>query len=169
MLSKVDFDLKGEAFEYFLEQTTSTENDLGEYFTPRHIVKSIVNLVNPKFGETVYDPFCGTGGFLTESFKYIKDNTIIKDKEQEYTLKHSTIYGREITQNARIAKMNMVLQGDGHSGVEQIDTLANPEMRYIDVVKDDSGNEKKVEKYANLINYYKYAIFSKGKKLTSVL
>ena len=79
ILSRIDFDLKGEAFEHFLEQTTSTENDLGEYFTPRHIVKSIVNIVDPKFGETVYDPFCGTGGFLTESFKHIKDYTIIKN------------------------------------------------------------------------------------------
>lgn len=41
----------------FLEQTTSTENDLGEYFTPRHIVKSMVNLFDPKFGETIYDTF----------------------------------------------------------------------------------------------------------------
>lgn len=144
VLSRIDFDLKREAFEHFLEQTTSTENDLGEYFTPRHIVKSIVNLVDPKFSETVYDPFCETGGFLTESFKYIKDNTIIKDKEQEYTLKHSTIYGREITQNARIAKMNMVLQGDGHSGIEQIDTLANPEMKYTVIEKDDKGEEAEV-------------------------
>lgn len=145
VLSKIDFDLKGEAFEYFLEQTTSTENDLGEYFTPRHIVKSIVNLVDPKFGETVYDPFCGTGGFLTESFKHIKDNTIIKDKEQEYTLKHSTIYGREITQNARIAKMNMVLQGDGHSGIEQIDTLANPLNKVHDVIITNMPFSQKTE------------------------
>jgi type I restriction enzyme M protein len=151
VLSKIDYDLKGEAFEYFLEQTTSTENDLGEYFTPRHIVKSIVNLINPKFGETIYDPFCGTGGFLTESFKYVKDNTIIKDKEQEYTLKHSTIYGREITQNARIAKMNMVLQGDGHSGVEQIDTLANPLNAKYDVIITNMPFAQKTD-YGNL--YY---------------
>jgi type I restriction enzyme M protein len=154
VLSKIDFDLKGEAFEYFLEQTTSTENDLGEYFTPRHIVKSIVNIVDPKFGETVYDPFCGTGGFLTESFKYIKDYTVIKNKEQEYTLKHSTIYGREITQNARIAKMNMVLQGDGHSGVEQIDTLANPNLIESEIILEKESKEYN-EKSKEFLEKYK--------------
>jgi type I restriction enzyme M protein len=133
-LTNIDFDVKGEAFEHFLEQTTSTENDLGEYFTPRHIVKFIVNLVDPKFKETVYDPFCGTGGFLTESFKYIKDNTIIKTPEDEELLKENTIYGREITLNARIAKMNMILQGDGHSGIEKTDSLANPVEGLYDIV-----------------------------------
>jgi len=133
-LTNIDFDVKGEAFEHFLEQTTSTENDLGEYFTPRHIVKFIVNLVDPKFKETVYDPFCGTGGFLTESFKYIKDNTIIKTPEDEELLKEKTIYGREITLNARIAKMNMILQGDGHSGIEKTDSLAKPVEGLYDIV-----------------------------------
>ncbi len=145
ILSRIDFDLKGEAFEHFLEQTTSTENDLGEYFTPRHIVKSVVNLVDPKFGETVYDPFCGTGGFLTESFKHIKDCTIIKNAEDERTLKKETIYGREITQNARIAKMNMILQGDGHSGIEQIDTLANPLNKVHDVIITNMPFSQKTE------------------------
>jgi len=126
VLSTVDTDVKGEAFEYFLEQTTSTENDLGEYFTPRHIVKSIVNLIDPKFKETVYDPFCGTGGFLTSAFHYIKENSIIKGEDDLKRLKYNTLFGREITTTARIAKMNMVLHGDGHSGIEKIDTLANP-------------------------------------------
>ncbi|MDR8320322.1 N-6 DNA methylase, partial [Acinetobacter baumannii] len=74
-LSSIDTDIKGDAFEYFLQQATATNNDLGEYFTPRHITKTIVNLVNPKYGEKIYDPFCGTGGFLTEAFDHIKDNT----------------------------------------------------------------------------------------------
>lgn len=80
ILSTIDSDIKGDAFEYFLEKTTSTENDLGEYFTPRNVVKTIINLIDPKFKETIYDPFCGTGGFLTEAFNYIKENTIILKK-----------------------------------------------------------------------------------------
>ena len=75
------------SFEYFLKQATATNNDLGEYFTPRHIVKAIVNLVNPKFKETIYDPFCGTGGFLTEAFNHIKDNTITVDVGNNVLLK----------------------------------------------------------------------------------
>lgn len=127
ILSTIDTDIKGDAFEYFLEKTTSTENDLGEYFTPRNIVKTIINLVDPKFKETVYDPFCGTGGFLTEAFNYIKENNIIEGEEDLKRLGHNTLYGREITTTARIAKMNMVLHGDGHSGIQQINTLINPD------------------------------------------
>ena len=124
-LSTIDTDIKGDAFEYFLEKTTSTENDLGEYFTPRTVVKTIINLVDPKFKETIYDPFCGTGGFLTAAFHYIRENTLI-EKEELKRLQNNTFFGREITTTARIAKMNMILHGDGHSGIDKEDSLLNP-------------------------------------------
>jgi type I restriction enzyme M protein len=133
-LSTINTDIKGDAFEYFLRQTTSTQNDLGEYFTPRHIIKTIVNLAAPKFGEKIYDPFCGTGGFLIEAYSYIKGNTLIKTEKQRKKLRENTIFGREITNSARIAKMNMILHGDGHSGIEQIDSLASPVDGTYDVV-----------------------------------
>lgn len=134
VLSTIDTDIKGDAFEYFLQKSTSTDNDLGEYFTPRHIVKTMVHLVKPKFKESIYDPFCGTGGFLTVAFKYIKENAIIDSKEDDAYLKHETIFGGELTSTARIAKMNMILQGDGHSGVEKMNSLANPIDDKFDVV-----------------------------------
>jgi len=133
VLSTIDTDIKGDAFEYFLQKTTSTDNDLGEYFTPRHIVKTMVHLVNPAFKENVYDPFCGTGGFLTQSFKYIKENSRLNKQEEEY-LKHKTIFGGEITSTARIAKMNMILQGDGHSGIQKVNSLAYPVNGKYDIV-----------------------------------
>jgi len=135
VFSKIGMDIKGTAFEYFLQKTTSTQNDLGEYFTPRNIVKTIINLVNPKFKEKIYDPFCGTGGFLTCAFNYVKENNIIKGKDEKL-LQNKMFYGREITTTARIAKMNMILHGDGHSGVEQIDALSHPD--YIDREKNKS-------------------------------
>ena len=125
MLTDVDSDVKGDAFEYFLKASTSTKNDLGEYFTPRHIVKTMVRLVNPQIGETVYDPFCGTGGFLIESFRYIYNN-MARTEANLRTLRESTVYGNEITNTARITKMNMILAGDGHSNIEMKDSLANP-------------------------------------------
>lgn len=125
MLTDVDSDVKGDAFEYFLKASTSTKNDLGEYFTPRHIVKTMVRLVNPQIGETVYDPFCGTGGFLIESFRYIYNN-MARTEANLKTLRESTVYGNEITNTARITKMNMILAGDGHSNIEMKDSLANP-------------------------------------------
>ena len=125
MLSDVDSDVKGDAFEYFLKASTSTKNDLGEYFTPRHIVKTMVRLVNPQIGETVYDPFCGTGGFLIESFRHIYNN-MARTEANLKTLRESTVYGNEITNTARITKMNMILAGDGHSNIKMKDSLANP-------------------------------------------
>lgn len=125
MLTDVDSDVKGDAFEYFLKASTSTKNDLGEYFTPRHIVKTMVRLVNPQIGESVYDPFCGTGGFLIESFRHIYNNMTRTATNME-TLRERTVYGHEITNTARITKMNMILAGDGHSNIEMIDSLANP-------------------------------------------
>ena len=125
MLTDVDSDVKGDAFEYFLKASTSTKNDLGEYFTPRHIVKTMVRLVNPQIGETVYDPFCGTGGFLIESFRHVYNN-MARTEANLKTLRESTVYGNEITNTARITKMNMILAGDGHSNIAMKDSLANP-------------------------------------------
>ena len=125
MLTDVDSDVKGDAFEYFLKASTSTKNDLGEYFTPRHIVKTMVRLVNPQIGEKVYDPFCGTGGFLIESFRHIYNN-MARTEANLKILRENTVYGNEITNTARITKMNMILAGDGHSNIEMKDSLANP-------------------------------------------
>lgn len=132
-LTDVDSDIKGDAFEYFLKASTSSGNDLGEYFTPRHIVKTMVRLTNPKIGEKVYDPFCGTGGFLIESFRHIYNN-MPRNATTEKMLRENTIFGNEITKTARITKMNMILAGDGHSGIQKLDSLANPVDGKYDVV-----------------------------------
>ena len=147
VLSTIDSDIKGDAFEYFLEKTTSTQNDLGEYFTPRNIVKTTVNLVNPRFKEKIYDPFCGTGGFLTEAFNHIKVNTIIENHSTgEKILREFTVYGGELTTTARIAKMNMVLHGDGHSGIQQINSLANPIDGKYDIVVTNIPFSQKISR-----------------------
>lgn len=138
MLTDVDSDVKGDAFEYFLKESTSTKNDLGEYFTPRHIVKTMVRLVNPQIGEKVYDPFCGTGGFLIETFRHIERNMVGGNPKLQKILREETIYGNEITNTARITKMNMILAGDGHSNIHMRDSLANPV--YVDeIVRNDKG------------------------------
>ncbi|MDR0220304.1 MAG: N-6 DNA methylase [Lachnospiraceae bacterium] len=124
-LTDVDSDVKGDAFEYFLKESAATKNDLGEYFTPRHIVKTMVKLVNPQIGERIYDPFCGTGGFLIESFRHIWNTMPRNDKTIEM-LKKETVFGNEITNTARITKMNMILAGDGHSNIHTKDSLAEP-------------------------------------------
>ena len=136
-LSGIETDIKGDAFEYFIQQYNSSNNDLGEYFTPRHIVKFLVKLADPKYGEKVYDPFCGTGGMLIASFNHVKETlqnqgyltaNVLKD------IKENTVYGGEISSNARIAKMNMILTGDGHSNITKHDSLMNPIKGKFDIV-----------------------------------
>jgi len=121
-LTDVDEDLKGLAFEHFLRRTTAANNDLGEYFTPRAVVRFMVQLLNPAFGKTVIDPFCGTGGFLIEAFRHLGQQAP-RSESASRVLHHQSLFGREITTTARVAKMNMILFGDGHSGVVQGDSL----------------------------------------------
>jgi len=131
-LLNAESEIKGDAFEYFLREL-STGNDLGEYFTPRHIVKLIVKLVNPQYGEKIYDPACGTGGFLIEAFRHIKRNCK-QTREIIKKLKEDTVYGVELTNTTRIAKMNMIIIGDGHNNIIQGDSLKSPRRKGYDVV-----------------------------------
>ena len=127
-----DSDVKGDAFEYFLRDSITVGNDLGEYFTPRHLVSLMIELVEPKFGEKIYDCAAGTAGFLISAFSYIKKRTAMTDANFKI-LKEETIYGRELTSTAKIAKMNMILTGDGHTNIEQLDSLEHPIKRKYDV------------------------------------
>jgi len=130
-LSKLNFtgtdsDVKGDAFEYFLKNAYQgiKIKDLGEYFTPRNIVRTMVSMVDPQIGEKIYDPFCGTGGFLIEAFRYIS----LRTKKTEpilKILKNETVYGCEIANTARVAKMNMILYGDGNSNIIKRDSFAS--------------------------------------------
>lgn len=130
-----DVDVKGDAFEYFLKNAYQgiKIKDLGEYFTPRNIVRTMVSMVDPKIGEKIYDPFCGTGGFLIESFRYVSLRTKLNSQLSKI-LKEDTVYGSEITVTARVARMNMILYGDGHSNVNQRDSFANPHTSEFDVI-----------------------------------
>jgi len=132
-LLDTDSDIKGDAFEYFLKNSVSVGNDLGEYFTPRHIVKLMVDLIDPRYGETVYDPACGTGGFLIQAFRHIKSK-VRETRERLKVLKEDTVYGRELTGTAKIAKMNMIIIGDGHTNIEQMDSLKMPVKEKYEVV-----------------------------------
>lgn len=172
-LSGIKTDIKGDAFEYFIQQYNTSNNDLGEYFTPRHIVNFLVQLANPKYGEKIYDPFCGTGGILISAFNHIRDSLI----EQGYLtdkvlkdLKENTVYGSEISSNARIAKMNMILTGDGHSNIKQQDTLLHPKKEDFDIIitnipfnlegtatslyslLNDNGNSQSIQHIINSLN-----------------
>ena len=136
-LMGIKTDIKGDAFEYFIQQYNTSNNDLGEYFTPRHIVKFLIHLANPQLGEKVYDPFCGTGGILIAAFGHIKDNISGQKSMTDgllADLKEQSVFGSEISSNAGIAKMNMILTGDGHNNIIRQDTLMHPVTEKYDVV-----------------------------------
>lgn len=134
-LTASDTDIKGDAFEYFLKNAYQglSIKDLGEYFTPRNIVRTMVGLVNPKVGEEIYDPFCGTGGFLIESFRYLRSR-VVSGSLEEKMIKEKSVHGGEITSNARIAKMNMILFGDGHNNIKQQDSFEKMQKNRYDIV-----------------------------------
>lgn len=136
-LSNIKTDIKGDAFEYFIQKYNSGNNDLGEYFTPRHIVDFLVKIADPEFTEKIYDPFCGTGGILISTFNYVNQKLKSLNMLTEDTLKilrQDSLYGSEISMTAKIAKMNMILTGDGHSNIKQHNTFENPVKSKYDVV-----------------------------------
>ena len=131
-LVETEREVKGEAFEYFLQRYNAGEKDLGEYFTPRHVIRNLVNILQPRFKEKVYDPFCGTGGMLIECFKYVSER--IKLDSQNKEILTNCFYGNEITNVARITKMNMILFGDGHNNIQRCDTFQFPVKEKYDLI-----------------------------------
>lgn len=100
-----------QVYEGLLLKMGEKSNDGGQFFTPREIVRAMVRAIAPQNGETVYDPSCGTGGFLAESYAFIRQN---QDRHLHHDLEpiKNTFYGRE-KENLiyPIALANLVLHG----------------------------------------------------------
>ncbi|OHA27175.1 MAG: type I restriction endonuclease subunit M [Candidatus Taylorbacteria bacterium RIFCSPHIGHO2_02_FULL_46_13] len=97
----------------------------GEYYTPRPLIKTIVQVVAPTIGETIYDGACGSAGFLVESFNYLTQNQAKLSSAQMATLQNKTFYGKEIKSLAYIIGiMNMILHGIEAPNIRHMDTLA---------------------------------------------
>ena len=111
-------DVMGDAYEYLIKQfADESKKNAGEFYTPRPIVKLLVMLMDPKPGDEVYDPACGTGGMLIESIHHINN-----DK-----LTFGRIYGQEKNlATSAIARMNLFLHGAKDFKIVQGDTLRDP-------------------------------------------
>lgn len=95
----------------------------GEYYTPRPLIRSIIKVVDPKIGETVYDPACGSAGFLCEAFNYMQEQ--IKSTADSDKLQQSTYYGKEKKGLPYIiATMNMIFHGVAAPNIVRGNTLA---------------------------------------------
>jgi type I restriction enzyme M protein len=102
-----------QVYEGLLLKMGEKGNDGGQFFTPREVIRAMIRVVNPVVGETVYDPGCGTGGFLAQGFEFMKGN--LGDEatgDQLEALREQTFYGREKENLVYpIALANLVLHG----------------------------------------------------------
>ncbi|MBA4336892.1 type I restriction endonuclease subunit M [bacterium] len=97
----------------------------GEYYTPRPLIKTIIKVVDPKIGNTIYDGACGSAGFLCEAFNYLTENQSKLSSSEMETLQNKTFYGKEIKSLAYIIGiMNMILHGIEAPNIKHMDTLS---------------------------------------------
>ena len=131
-LDRVDADTKGDLFEHVLRQIRQA-GELGQFRTPRHVIRALVRLVDPRLGETVYDPAAGTAGFLVGAWDHIRlansspdgiekvdaeGKTIRRglgdmlNRDAVGELQEATFYGSDVDpQMVRLATMNLTLRG----------------------------------------------------------
>jgi type I restriction enzyme M protein len=118
-----------QVYEGLLLKMGEKGNDGGQFFTPRQVIKAMVQAISPRIDETVYDPGCGTGGFLAQSFEYIAATLgNYASAEQLETLKQNTFWGRE-KENLiyPIALANLVLHGVDKPNLWHGNTLTGQE------------------------------------------
>ncbi|MBI5436517.1 MAG: N-6 DNA methylase [Nitrosomonadales bacterium] len=163
-LDQADADTKGDLFEHVLRQIKQA-GELGQFRTPRHIIRAIVDMLDPKIGETIYDPAAGTAGFLAAAFNHIRlansspsgiseaeaDGKLQKrgigdrlSAAQVSVLQNSTFYGNDVDPKmVRLATMNLTLRG-----------LPNVRILLRNVLTTTLGNEKKRELGLPLEGYH---------------
>jgi type I restriction enzyme M protein len=130
----LDIDIKGEIYEGLLQKNAEdTKSGAGQYFTPRPLIKAMVEVMRPEPGMTLSDPACGTGGFFLAAHDYISHHYNL-DRDQKHALRERTFKGWEIVDNtARLCVMNLYLHGIGgeESPVEVNDALiSDPGKRF---------------------------------------
>ena len=111
----LDVDVKGDAYEGLLERNAEDlKSGAGQYFTPRALIRGIVDVMQPQPAMTICDPACGTGGFLLAAYEWVVRNTQFLDPEQREHLRFHALKGWEIVDNAaRLCVMNLLLHGIG--------------------------------------------------------
>ncbi len=165
--SKLDADVRGDLYEDLLNQIEAA-GELGQFLTPRHIIRFMVQMINPKIGETVYDPACGSGGFLLIAYEWIKlknsDKKLIYkynsvkrgpgdklSRDQWKFLQYETFFGQDVDpEMVRLTLMNFFLHGLEESDIKRKDTIAGPEneedLRQYDVIMTNPPFAGKVDK-----------------------
>ena len=141
-LSDTDLDSKGRAFETFM--TSFFRGNFGQFFTPRPVVKFIVDVLPIENTSRVLDTSCGSGGFLLHALDKVRrmaeknsPNNPVRSYKTWHTFAANNLYGIEINEQiARTAKMNMIIHDDGHTNVVASDGLLP-----INKIADNTGNK----------------------------
>lgn len=115
-------DVMGDAYEYLIKQfADATKQKAGEFYTPRSVVRLMVDILDPKEGETIYDPACGTGGMLLAAVAHVRE------RGGDPRTFFGRLYGQERNlTTAAVARMNLLLHGIEDFVVERGDTLRAP-------------------------------------------
>jgi type I restriction enzyme M protein len=118
--SRINTDLLGGAYEYLMEKFADAAGKKGgEFYTPKMVVKLLVQLLDPKEGESVYDPTCGSGGMLIEAVRHLQEEG--KNTEDIH------LFGQEKNLNTwAIAQINCILQGKSDARIARGDTILDP-------------------------------------------
>jgi type I restriction enzyme M protein len=115
-------DLLGQSYEYLIKKfADATNKKAGEFYTPRSVVRLMVKILDPREGESIYDPTCGTGGMLLEAIHHVKET------RGDVRALWGKLYGQEKNlTTAAIARMNLFLHGAADFQIVRGDTLRNP-------------------------------------------
>jgi type I restriction enzyme M protein len=133
--SSLDTDVKGDAYEGLLQKNAEdVKGGAGQYFTPRPLIRAIVDVMQPQPGDSICDPACGTGGFLLIAHDFVRNHNKL-DKKQLTFLNAEQLRGVELVDSvARLCCMNLVLHGIGsdatHVPVLVKDALAGKHGEY---------------------------------------
>lgn len=136
--SSLDADVKGDAYEGLLEKNAQdTKGGAGQYFTPRPLIRAIVDVMRPRPGETIADPACGTGGFLLAAHDHVvAAHGEGLSRDQKRHLKYDAIRGTDIVDGvARLCAMNLLLHGIG-----PMDGESELPIRTDDSLRQDTGD-----------------------------
>jgi type I restriction enzyme M protein len=150
-------DVKGDIYEGLLEKNAAdTKSGAGQYFTPRPLIKAMVECISPEPGKTIVDPACGTGGFFLAAYDYLISSPKPKlNRTQLKFLKNGTFRGWELVNNTyRLCLMNMFLHNigdiDGEPPITRNDALlADPGERFDYVLTNPPFGKKSSMTFTN--------------------
>jgi type I restriction enzyme M protein len=129
-----DRDTKGDLYEYMLGKI-ATAGQNGQFRTPRHIIRLMVELTAPQPGDSICDPACGTAGFLVSAGEYVREHfpNVLHDSKLRRHFHHAMFHGFDFDSTMlRIGSMNMLLHG-----------VENPDIRYRDSLAQDHAADEK--------------------------